>query len=598
MALLHLRNIHLENGDNRLFDGIELQVEAGERLCLVGRNGTGKSTLMKLLCREVQADDGEIIHSPDLKIARLQQDVPHGSTESVFDIVAAGFGDNHAEEEWQTQWQIEAVLSRLQLDGEQGFDDLSGGWKRRALLARALVANPDLLLLDEPTNHLDIPAIEWLENFLLSYKATLLFVSHDRAFVRKLATRIIELDRGRLTSWTGNFDKYQENKQAALDAESQQAALFDKRLAEEEVWIRQGIKARRTRNEGRVRRLESMREEFRQRRNLQGKVQAQIGQAESSGKIVLEASKLSYGFDDQQLITNFNTTILRGDKIGIIGPNGVGKTTLIKLLLGELTPQEGTIKQGTNLQIVYFDQHRSQFDDEKNLRENISPGSDFVEINGQRKHIISYLQDFLFTPLQIQKPVKVLSGGERNRLLLARLFAQPSNLLVLDEPTNDLDAETLELLEELLIDYAGTLILISHDRSFLNSVVTRSIVFENSSICEYAGGYDDWLVQRPDPAAEKPSEKVTAKPAITPKEAVKPVVKAKKLSYKEQRELEQLPQVIEQLENKMADLQIVMGTPEFYQQDAAKITAKQQELEQLELEHATAFARWEALENT
>lgn len=597
MALLHLRNIHLENGDNRLFDGIELQIEAGERLCLVGRNGTGKSTLMKLLCREVQADDGELIHSPDLKIARLQQDVPHGSSESVFDIVAAGFGDNHFEEEWQTQWQIESVLSRLQLDGEQGFDDLSGGWKRRALLARALVANPDLLLLDEPTNHLDIPAIEWLENFLLGYKATLLFVSHDRAFVRKLATRIIELDRGRLTSWTGNFDKYQENKQAALDAESQQAALFDKRLAEEEVWIRQGIKARRTRNEGRVRRLESMREEFRQRRNLQGKVQAQIGQAESSGKIVLEASELSYGFDDQQLITNFNSTILRGDKIGIIGPNGVGKTTLIKLLLGELTPQEGTIKQGTNLQIVYFDQHRSQFDDEKNLRENISPGSDFVEINGQRKHIISYLQDFLFTPLQIQKPVKVLSGGERNRLLLARLFAQPSNLLVLDEPTNDLDAETLELLEELLIDYAGTLILISHDRSFLNSVVTRSIVFENGSICEYAGGYDDWLVQRPDPAAEKPSEKVTAKPAITQKEAVKPVVKAKKLSYKEQRELEQLPQVIEQLEQKMAELQIVMGTPEFYQQDAAKITSKQQELEQLELEHATAFARWEALEN-
>lgn len=598
MALLHLRNIHLENGDNRLFDGIELQIEAGERLCLVGRNGTGKSTLMKLLCREVQADDGEIIHSPDLKIARLQQDVPHGSNASVFDIVAAGFGENHSEEEWQTQWQIEAVLSRLQLDGEQAFDDLSGGWKRRALLARALVASPDLLLLDEPTNHLDIPAIEWLENFLLSYKAPFLFVSHDRAFVRKLATRIIELDRGRLTSWTGNFDKYQENKQAALDAESQQAALFDKRLAEEEVWIRQGIKARRTRNEGRVRRLESMREEFRQRRNLQGKVQAQIGQAEASGKVVLEASKLSYGFDEQPLIKNFNTTILRGDKIGIIGPNGVGKTTLIKLLLGELTPQEGTIKQGTNLQIVYFDQHRAQFDNEKNLRENIAPSSDFVEVNGQRKHVISYLQDFLFTPLQIQKPVKVLSGGERNRLLLARLFAQASNLLVLDEPTNDLDAETLELLEELLIDYAGTLILISHDRSFLNSVVTRSIVFENDSICEYAGGYDDWLIQRSEPGAEKTIEKAATKPiTAASKEETKPVAKAKKLSYKEQRELEQLPQLIEQLETQMAELQIFMGTPEFYQQDAAKITAKQQALEQLEAKLETAFARWVALEN-
>jgi ATP-binding cassette subfamily F protein uup len=597
MALLHLRNIHLENGDNRLFDGIELQIDAGERLCLVGRNGTGKSTLMKLLCREVQADDGEIIHSPDIKIARLQQDVPHGNSAKVFDIVAAGFGDSHAEEEWQTQWQIESILSRLQLDGEQSFDDLSGGWKRRALLARALVANPDLLLLDEPTNHLDIPAIEWLENFLLGYKATLLFVSHDRAFVRKLATRIIELDRGRLSSWTGNFDKYQENKQAALDAEAQQAALFDKRLAEEEVWIRQGIKARRTRNEGRVRRLEAMREEFRQRRNLQGKVQAQIGQASSSGKLVLEASKVSYGFDQQQLIQNFNTTILRGDKIGIIGPNGVGKTTLIKLLLGELAPQEGTIRQGTNLQIVYFDQHRSQFDDEKNLRENISPGSDFVEINGQRKHVISYLQDFLFTPLQIQKPVKVLSGGERNRLLLARLFAQPSNLLVLDEPTNDLDAETLELLEELLIDYAGTLILISHDRSFLNSVVTRSIVFENGSIGEYAGGYDDWLIQRPDPAADKSAENKGAAKPVASKEEPKVAAKAKKLSYKEQRELEQLPQLIEQLETQMTELQALMGTPEFYQQDAVKISAKQDELAQLEKQLEVTFARWAALEN-
>jgi ATP-binding cassette subfamily F protein uup len=578
MALLHLRNIHLENGDNRLFDGIELQIEAGERLCLVGRNGTGKSTLMKLLCREVLADDGEIIHSPDLKIARLQQDVPHGSSAKVFEIV-------------------EAVLSRLNLDGEQAFDDLSGGWKRRALLARALVANPDLLLLDEPTNHLDIPAIEWLENFLLNYKATLLFVSHDRAFVRKLATRIIELDRGRLSSWTGNFDKYVENKQAALDAEAQQSALFDKRLAEEEVWIRQGIKARRTRNEGRVRRLEAMREEYRQRRNLQGKVQAQIGQAEASGKVVLEAKQISYGFEQQVLIKNFSTTILRGDKIGIIGSNGVGKTTLIKLLLGELTPQTGEIKQGTNLQIVYFDQHRSQFEDEKNLRENIAPGSDFVEINGQRKHVISYLQDFLFTPLQIQKPVKVLSGGERNRLLLARLFAQPSNLLVLDEPTNDLDAETLELLEELLIDYAGTLILISHDRSFLNAVVTRSLVFENDSLCEYAGGYDDWLMQRPEPLTEKPTEKSASKANGLSKEDTKSTVKAKKLSYKEQRELEQLPQWIEQLETQMAELQATMGTAEFYQQDAAKITTKQQELAQVEIQLEIAFARWEALEN-
>ncbi|MDD5393631.1 MAG: ATP-binding cassette domain-containing protein [Thiothrix sp.] len=595
MALLHLRNIHLENGDNRLFDSIDLQIEQGERLCLVGRNGTGKSTLMKLLCREVQADDGELIHSPELKIARLQQDVPHGTEARVFDIVAQGLTDLHPEDDWQIQWKVDTVLSRLQLDADTPFESLSGGWKRRALLARALVSEPDLLLLDEPTNHLDIPAIEWLENFLLGFKGTLLFVSHDRAFVQRLATRIIELDRGRLTSWPGNFQKYQENKQAALDAEAQQAALFDKRLADEEVWIRQGVKARRTRNEGRVRRLEAMREEFKQRRNLQGKVQAQIGQAESSGKVVIETKHLNYGWDQITLINDFNTTVLRGDKIGIIGPNGVGKTTLIKLLLGQLQPTSGKVEQGTRLQVSYFDQHRSQFDGEKNLRDNIVSGSDFVEINGQKRHIISYLQDFLFTPLQIQKPVKVLSGGERNRLLLARLFAQPSNLLVLDEPTNDLDAETLELLEELLIDYQGTLLLISHDRSFLNSVVTRSIVFENGTIGEYAGGYDDWLLQRPAPVTEKPTAK-TDKPAEKPKAESKPAPK-KKLSFKDQRELELLPARLEKLETDINALHTAMGTAEFYQQDAATITAKQAEVEKLEAELEQAFARWEELES-
>jgi ATP-binding cassette subfamily F protein uup len=595
MALLTLRNIHLENGDNRLFDSIDLSIEQGERLCLVGRNGTGKSTLMKLLCREVTADDGEIIHSPDLKIARLQQDVPHGSDARVFDIVAQGLTDLHPEDEWQVQWKVDTVLSRLQLDGEVSFDSLSGGWKRRALLARALVSEPDLLLLDEPTNHLDIPAIEWLENFLLSYKGTLLFVSHDRAFVQKLATRIIELDRGKLTSWLGTYQQYQERKQAALEAEAQQAALFDKRLAEEEVWIRQGIKARRTRNEGRVRRLEAMREEFKQRRNLQGKVQAQIGQADASGKIVIDATNLNYGWEGKPLIRNFSTTVMRGDKIGIIGPNGVGKTTLIKLLLGQLQPDAGKLELGTRLQVAYFDQHRAQFDNEKNLRDNLAPGNDFVEINGQKRHIISYLQDFLFTPLQIQKPVKVLSGGERNRLLLARLFAQPSNLLVLDEPTNDLDAETLELLEELLIDYQGTLLLISHDRSFLNSVVTRSIVFENGTIGEYAGGYDDWLLQRPEPVVEKPATK-PEKAAEKPKTEAKPASKPKKLSFKDQRELEQLPALLEKLEADINALQEAMGTAEFYQQDSAAITAKQAELAKLETELEQAFARWEELE--
>jgi ATP-binding cassette subfamily F protein uup len=599
MALLHLRNIHLENGDNRLFDGIDLTIEPGERLCLLGRNGTGKSTLMKLLCRDILPDEGEMIHQPELKIARLQQDVPHDLAARVYDIVAEGLGVVEPEDEWQIQWKVETVLSRIQLEPDTLFESLSGGWKRRALLARALVAEPDLLLLDEPTNHLDIPAIEWLETFLMGFKSTLLFVSHDRSFVQKLATRIIELDRGKLTSWPGNFQKYQENKQAALDAEAQQAALFDKRLADEEVWIRQGVKARRTRNEGRVRRLEAMREEFKQRRNVQGKVTAQIGQGDSSGKVVIEAEHLDYGWDGNLLIQDFNTTILRGDKIGIIGPNGVGKTTLIKLLLEQLQPTAGTVKLGTRLQVAYFDQHRSQFDGEKNLRDNIASGSDFVEVNGQRRHIISYLQDFLFTPLQIQKPVKVLSGGERNRLLLARLFSQPSNLLVLDEPTNDLDAETLELLEDLLVEYQGTLLLISHDRSFLNSVVTRSIVFENDTIGEYAGGYDDWLLQRPAPVTEKDKaaakpDKAADKPAAVV--AAAPAPKAKKLSFKDQRELELLPAKIEQLEIAIAALHEVMSQPDFYLQGTAHVNARQEELQQREAELLSAFARWEALE--
>ncbi|WP_020558368.1 ATP-binding cassette domain-containing protein [Thiofilum flexile] len=635
MALLNLRNILLENGDNRLFDHIDLQIEAGERLCLVGRNGTGKSTLMKLLCREVLPDDGEFIVAGNVRIARLQQDVPEGSEISVFDLVAEGLGEvavllqryhalshriaSHASDEllnklhqvqqqiddlngWQLNQRVETVISRLDLNADTAFNDLSGGWKRRALLAKALVAEPDLLLLDEPTNHLDIPAIEWLESYLLNFKGTLLFVSHDRAFVQKLATRIIELDRGKLTSWPGDFQKYQVAKQAALEAEATQNALFDKKLAQEEVWIRQGIKARRTRNEGRVRRLEALRLEYSARRHVQGKTKAQIEQASQSGKLVAEIQHLTYTLDSgESLIKDFSTTILRNDKIGIIGPNGVGKTTLIKLILGQLQPTAGKVTLGTKIELAYFDQYRDQFDEEANLRDNLIKDADFVEVNGQKKHVISYLQDFLFTPLQIQKPVKVLSGGERNRLLLARLFAKPSNLLVMDEPTNDLDAETLELLEELLIDYQGTILLISHDRSFLNQVVTRSLVFEGKGqIGEYAGGYDDWLMQRPAPSSEVPPEKKAAtKEVASPSTSTtaQPASKAKKLSYKDQRELDLLPQKIEQLETAMAELQAKMSAADFYQQGAERMAQTQTEYERLEAELEIAFARWEELEN-
>lgn len=638
MALLNLRNILLENGDNRLFDHIDLQIEAGERLCLVGRNGTGKSTLMKLLCREVLPDDGEFIVAGNVRITRLQQDVPEGSSITVFDLVAEGLGDvavllksyhslshqiantpndasllndlHHVQQQiddlngWQLNQRVETVISRLDLEADALFSDLSGGWKRRALLARALVAEPDLLLLDEPTNHLDIPAIEWLESYLLNFKGTLLFVSHDRSFVQKLATRIIELDRGKLTSWSGDFQKYQAGKQAALEAEATQNALFDKKLAQEEVWIRQGIKARRTRNEGRVRRLESLRLEYAARRNVQGKTKAQIEQASKSGKLVAEIQNLKYKLDNgAYLINDFSTVIMRGDKIGIIGPNGVGKTTLIKLILNQLQPTSGKVTLGTKIELAYFDQHRDQFDEDANLRDNLVKDADFVEINGQRKHVISYLQDFLFTPLQIQKPVKVLSGGERNRLLLARLFSKPSNLLVLDEPTNDLDAETLELLEELLIEYQGTILLISHDRSFLNQVVTRSLVFEgNGHIGEYAGGYDDWLLQRPTPidTVEKkvlPKESTPAPSTSTTTSSTTITPKAKKLSYKDQRELDLLPQKIEQLETAIAAIQAVMSANDFYLKSAEAMAQTQAEYEKLEAELEVAFARWEELES-
>jgi ATPase components of ABC transporters with duplicated ATPase domains len=626
MALLGLRGITVSFGGPALLDGVELSIERGERLCLVGRNGSGKSTLMKVLSGEIVPEDGEVVRQGGLKVARLTQEVPHGMTGSVYDVVAAGLGEagallaeyHHVSHElavdcgdamlrkleqvqqrleaaggWELNREVETVLSRLELPAEAEFSALSGGLKRRVLLAQALITKPDLLLLDEPTNHLDIDAITWLEEFLLGFNGTLLFVTHDRSFLQRLATRIIELDRGRLTSWPGDFATYLRRKQEALDAEAGANALFDKRLAEEEVWIRQGIKARRTRNEGRVRALEAMRRERTERRERQGTARLQLNEAERSGKLVVEAEGVSFSYDGKPVIKDLSTVIMRGDKVGIIGPNGAGKTTLLRLLLGQLAPQQGSVRLGTKLEVAYFDQHRAILDEEKSVLDNVAQGSEQITVNGQSKHVMSYLQDFLFAPARARTPVKALSGGERNRLLLARLFTQPANVLVMDEPTNDLDMETLELLESLLVDYAGTLLVVSHDRAFLNNVVTSTLVFEGEGrIGDYVGGYDDWLRQRRSEPAARPAEKAAA--AAAPAER-RDRPKAK-MSYKEQRELETLPQRIEALEAEQQALHQTMSDPDFYQQDKAAVTAMQDRLAALEDELAAAYERWEMLE--
>ena len=625
MALVTLRNVCLGFGGPNLLDVIDLQIDKGERLCLLGRNGTGKSTLMKLIAGEVDNDDGTLMRQQGLKVAYLSQEVPEGLTGSVYDVVAAGLGQQGAllsnyhavsiklaeqdenrhlaeleriQQEleacggWQLGQRVETLLSRLQLPPDDDFTCLSGGLKRRVLLARALIIEPDLLLLDEPTNHLDIDAIAWLEEFLKGWNGTLLFVTHDRQFLRHLATRIIELDRGRLSSWPGDYDSYLRRKQEALEAEAKQNALFDKKLAQEEHWIRQGIKARRTRNEGRVRALKSLRELRRQRRELSGKAQIQLNQAELSGRIVIEAEGISYSYQQQPIIHDLTTTILRGDRVGIIGPNGVGKTTLIQLLLGQLKPDNGTVRLGTRLEVAYFDQHRAQLDGEKSVLDNLAEGSDKVDINGKPRHVMSYLQDFLFSPERVRTPVRSLYGGERNRLLLAKLFASPSNLLVMDEPTNDLDVETLELLEELLLDYPGTLLLVSHDRAFLNNVVTSTLVFEGEGrVNEYVGGYDDWLRQRGG-AASAVEEKRSGKNMAVQARRERP----RKLGYKEQLELEELPQHIEALEAEQEQLHVQMADPAFYQQDGEAIAAAKSRLGVVEAELAERYERWEALE--
>ena len=538
MPLLSLRNLTLAYGQAPLLEGVNLELEPGERVCLIGRNGTGKSTLLRILAGEVQPDGGEVWIREGAILARLTQEVPPGTAGRVFDLVAAGLGElgawvreyhdlSHRLETgtpdhdggdptpallarlaevqhrleaaggWEIEQRTERTLSRLGLDPEADFDSLSGGLQRRVLLARALVREPDLLLLDEPTNHLDLQAIDWLEGFLPEFPGAILFVTHDRLFLRRLATRILELDRGRLTDWPGDYDNYLRRREERLHAEEVANARFDRKLSEEEVWIRQGIKARRTRNEGRVRALKALREERRVRRDLMGKARLRLGEGERSGKLVVEAEGVSYGWNGAPVVKDLDTLILRGDKVGIIGPNGVGKSTLLKLLLGELEPQAGRIRRGTNLQLAYFDQQRAQLEEDKTVLDNVAGGSEKVSINGQSRHVLSYLKDFLFTPERARQPVRALSGGERNRLLLARLFTQPANLLVMDEPTNDLDTETLELLEELLLNFQGTLLLVSHDRALLDAVVTSTLVFEGEGrVREYVGGYEDWLRQR------------------------------------------------------------------------------------------------------
>ncbi|MBN2703402.1 MAG: ATP-binding cassette domain-containing protein [Pontiellaceae bacterium] len=586
MALLSLQNIHKAFGGPQLLDGAILQIERNERICLVGRNGEGKSTLLKIIEGSVEPDDGELIRQPGLKVRRLRQTVPNDLQGTVEELVIQGLHD--PSDDYSMHQAVDKAISLVTLENHLRFEELSGGQKRRALLAQALVCDPDILVLDEPTNHLDIESIQWLENFLLRYRGTLVFVTHDRAFLRKLATRIVELDRGQLHSWACDYDTYLKRKQALLDGEAEQWAQFDKKLAQEEVWIRKGIKARRTRNEGRVRALEQMRSERRQRRERVGTVSLQIAEADLSGRKVITAKNISKNYGNGPLIADFSTEIMRGDKIGIIGPNGCGKSTLIKILLDQLQPDRGSVTHGTKLEVAYFDQHRDTIDDSKTVAENVS-ADDMIQIGDSKKHVLGYLQDFLFTPDRARSPANILSGGERNRLLLAKLFTKASNMLVLDEPTNDLDMETLELLEERLMNYEGTLLLVSHDRSFINQVVTSTLVFEGGGrIGEYAGGYDDWLLQ----SANQKSDSAEKKAAL-PQEKKKT---SRKLTNKEREELKNLPIIIEQLEEELKTLQQAMTDPLFYQQDKEKIATATARAETIPQELEKSFERWEELE--
>ncbi|GAB62257.1 MAG: ATP-binding cassette domain-containing protein [Candidatus Jettenia sp.] len=599
MALLSLQDVSMGFGRPLLLEQVNLQIERGERVCLLGRNGAGKSTLLKLINGDLLPDSGEVVRQKGMYTAYLSQEIPGELRGTVSDVVSDGLkvsdryqSIQNRDQGWKKQHQVEKVISQMQLDGNTEFNTLSSGLKRRVLLARGLVCDPDILLLDEPTNHLDVDSIGWLEEFLLRYGGTILFVTHDRTFLKKLATRIIELDRGNLANWACDYETFLVRKQAVFDAEERQHAVFDKKLAQEEIWIRQGIKARRTRNEGRVRALEDMRRARQERRQVMGTVRMQAQEADRSGALVIKVEDATYSYNAKPIIRGFSAAIMRGDKIGIIGPNGSGKTTLLRLLLGELIPQQGNVRHGTRLNITYFDQLRAQLKEDASVFDNIGDGNDFITFNGKPRHVISYLQDFLFLPDRARIPVNALSGGERNRLLLARLFSRPSNVLVMDEPTNDLDLETLELLEELLLDYQGTLLLVSHDRTFLNNVVTSTLVFEGEGkVNEYIGGYDDW--QRQSEGKKKNTlEKTSSKTESFRKQCERP----RKLSFKEQRELETLPQRIEILETEQQQLYQVMGDPLFYQKGKDEIANIKARVSSLECELAEAYQRWETLE--
>lgn len=624
MALLGLQDVSIAFGGPAVLDGANFTVERGERVCLLGRNGTGKSTIMKLLDGTIAPDSGEVVRQTAITVARLEQEIPSDLVGTIFDVVSAGLGDTgrllsryhaashkvaangnpaalrdldrlhralDAADAWQIQTRVETVLFHLGLDGDAQFAAASGGRKRQTLLARALIAEPDVLLLDEPTNHLDVEAVEWMEAFLIDRRITLVLVTHDRAFLRRVATRIVELDRGRLVDWGADYDTYLVRKEASLAIEQREWAEFDKKLAKEEVWIRTGIQARRTRNEGRVRSLEALRVERSARRERARAAKLQAQDAERSGKLVVEARGISFARGDRAIVRDFSTTIMRGDRVGLIGPNGSGKTTLLRLLLGELTPDSGTIRLGTGLQIAYFDQLREQLDPDRSVVESVGDGAEFIDVGGARKHVLGYLEDFLFAPDRSRAPVRALSGGERNRLLLARQFTRPFNLLVMDEPTNDLDIETLDLLEELLLEFSGTLLVVSHDRAFLDNVVTSTLVFEGGGrVSEYAGGYSDWVRQR-----KVPERDVPANPTPKRNATDAPQARKRRLTYKETSELTALPGDIDKRETERERLYTSLADPVFLR-DGPAVGAATTRLKELEAEISQLMLRWEELE--